>query len=138
MPLIQRHVIGVDVGTASVRAGVFDLSGRLLGVATQDITVYRSADGHVEQSSSEIWRAVCMTVRSAPSVAGIAASYDDSAPSSLITIKSSNPSANFNTVTAVGDPRTCEEAVDRSPLRLPSDQHRRSLCPRTVARSRTN
>ena len=73
MPLIQRHVIGVDVGTASVRAGVFDLSGRLLGVATQDITVYRSADGHVEQSSREIWRAVCMTVRSASSVAGIAA-----------------------------------------------------------------
>jgi D-ribulokinase len=66
-------VIGVDVGTANVRAGVFDLSGQLLGVATQDIMVYRSAGGHVEQSSSEIWRAVCMAVRSASSVAGIAA-----------------------------------------------------------------
>lgn len=66
-----RHVIGVDVGTGSARAGVFDLTGRLLGSARQDISLHRAPDGRVEQSSAEIWRAVCSCVQTAVASAGI-------------------------------------------------------------------
>lgn len=66
-----RHVIGVDVGTGSARAGVFDLAGRLLGSARQDISLHRAPGGRVEQSSAEIWRAVCSCVQTAAASAGI-------------------------------------------------------------------
>lgn len=66
-----RYVIGVDVGTGSARAGVFDLDGRMLSVAKRDITLYREAGSIVEQSSTEIWDAVCVTIRQAVETAGI-------------------------------------------------------------------
>ncbi|WP_411705807.1 FGGY-family carbohydrate kinase [Edaphovirga cremea] len=59
----QRYVIGVDVGTGSARAGLFDLNGRLLSVAKRDISLFRETGAVVEQSSSEIWLAVCTIVR---------------------------------------------------------------------------
>ena len=34
-----RYIIGVDVGTGSARAGLFDLEGRMLSVAKRDITL---------------------------------------------------------------------------------------------------
>jgi len=40
--------LGVDVGTGSARAGVFDESGRLLGAATQAIQLFRRQDGFHE------------------------------------------------------------------------------------------
>jgi FGGY-family pentulose kinase len=67
-----RYVIGVDVGTGSARAGLFDLNGRMLSVAKRDITLYREAGSVVEQSSTEIWNAVCTIIREAVNAAGIA------------------------------------------------------------------
>jgi len=61
----RDYVIGVDVGTGSVRAGVFDLHGRMLGHASQDISVWKPAWVEVEQSSEEIWGAACACVRGA-------------------------------------------------------------------------
>jgi FGGY-family pentulose kinase len=66
-----RYVIGVDVGTGSARAGLFDLEGRMLSVAKRDITLYREAGSIVEQSSSEIWNAVCTIIREAVQAAGV-------------------------------------------------------------------
>ncbi len=60
-----RYVIGVDVGTGSARAGLFDLAGNMLSVAKRDITLFREAGAIVEQSSTEIWDAVCAVVREA-------------------------------------------------------------------------
>ena len=67
------HFIGVDVGTGSARAGVFDGSGRLLAAARRDIDLYREAGDVVEQSSNDIWRAVSACVREAVEKSGIAA-----------------------------------------------------------------
>ncbi|MCD7109590.1 FGGY-family carbohydrate kinase [Rhizobium sp. DKSPLA3] len=66
-----RYVIGVDVGTGSARAGVFNFEGQMLGVAKRDITLFRDAGGMVEQSSREIWSAVCAVVRNAVANAGV-------------------------------------------------------------------
>ena len=65
-------VIGVDVGTGSARAGVFDLSGRMLGAGKRDIALFRGPGPMVEQSSADIWAAVCHAVRAAVAEAGVA------------------------------------------------------------------
>ncbi len=66
------YLIGVDVGTGSARAGVFDLAGRMLGTAKADLTIWREAGSVVEQSGNQIWDAVCHSVRGAVAAAGIA------------------------------------------------------------------
>lgn len=67
----QSTLIGVDVGSGSVRAGIFDPAGHLLAHASRPITLHRSAGSKVEQSSNEIWRAVCESIREAVSSAGV-------------------------------------------------------------------
>ncbi|WP_413712461.1 FGGY-family carbohydrate kinase [Rhizobium sp. Rhizsp82] len=66
-----KHVIGVDVGTGSARAGLFDLTGRMLASAKRDITLFHEPGSMVEQSSTEIWAAVCASVREAVSLAAV-------------------------------------------------------------------
>jgi FGGY-family pentulose kinase len=65
------HFIGVDVGTGSARAGVFDANGRLLGAAKRPITLWHEPGEVVEQSSEQIWQAVCASVREALDEAGL-------------------------------------------------------------------
>jgi len=62
---MQDIVIGVDVGTGSARAGAFTLDGTMLGQAVQPISMWRPAPEHVQQSSEDIWSAVCAAVRAA-------------------------------------------------------------------------
>lgn len=63
--------IGVDVGTGSARAGVFDAKGTLLASHSQDIQMWRDGD-IAEQSSEDIWSAVCACVKAAVAQADIA------------------------------------------------------------------
>jgi D-ribulokinase len=62
--------IGVDVGTGSARAGVFDATGRMLACANEPIQTWRPEPDFVEQSSENIWQAVCQVVRTALTSAG--------------------------------------------------------------------
>ena len=66
------HLIGIDVGTGSARAGVFDPAGRMLGTSRTDIALWREPGAIVEQSSGGIWRAVCASVAGAMLEAGVA------------------------------------------------------------------
>ncbi len=61
----QIAFIGVDVGSTSARAGVFTADGRALGRHVAPIRTWRPQPDHVEQSSEEIWQAVCACVREA-------------------------------------------------------------------------
>src|SRR6266699_6593278 len=71
----MRHAfIGIDVGTSSARAGIFDENGSLLATARHPITVWHEAGNVVEQSSSEIWAACAASVRAAMVEAGLPAS----------------------------------------------------------------
>ena len=65
------YTIGVDVGTASARAGLFDLTGKRLAIATEPIQINRPLPEYAEQSSEDIWRAVCTVVRAVVSEARI-------------------------------------------------------------------
>lgn len=70
-------LLGIDVGTGSARAGVFDRHGTMLGRASRPIQTWHPAAGFVQQSSADIWRSVCAAAREAmaeaghPAVAGI-------------------------------------------------------------------
>lgn len=66
------HFIGIDVGTGSARAGIFDQAGRMLAAAKRDIALYRDGPDIAEQSSADIWQAVCASVREAIAAAGLA------------------------------------------------------------------
>lgn len=105
----MAYVIGVDVGTGSARAGVFDLNGNMLASAKRDITLFQQAGGIVEQSSNEIWAAVCASVREAMAAAAIPADQ----------------------VTGIGFDATCSLVVlgaDGAPLPVgPTDEPERNI-----------
>ena len=61
--------LGIDVGTGSARAGLFDADGNMLATARRDIRMWREGADIAEQSSDDIWAAVCAATREA--VAGI-------------------------------------------------------------------
>lgn len=67
---MQPVVVGVDVGTGSARAGVFDPQGRKLGSAVREIRMWRPQPNFVQQSTNNIWAAVCAAVRQALAEAG--------------------------------------------------------------------
>jgi D-ribulokinase len=68
---MRQAFIGVDVGTSSARAGVFDETGALLATARHPITVWHEAGNVVEQSSAEIWAACADSVRAAMAEAAL-------------------------------------------------------------------
>ena len=81
MPFITAHVrilnpmaaekqpnyfVGVDVGTGSARAGLFTESGALRYHSRKEIKTWVNegfADGSYEQSTDDIWQAVCCCVK---------------------------------------------------------------------------
>ena len=68
---MSEAFVGVDVGTGSARAGVFDATGRLLASAKRPIALWREPGEIVEQSSQDIWDAACAAVREAVARSGL-------------------------------------------------------------------
>ena len=67
----DRFYLGIDVGTGSARAGIFDGKGKMLGAGTHPIRLFRPAEDFVEQSSDDIWSACGLAVREALAEAGV-------------------------------------------------------------------
>src|SRR6202521_42528 len=102
---MQQAFVGIDVGTSSARAGIFDENGTLLATARHPITVWHEAGSVAEQSSTEIWAACATSVRAAMAEAALPASavkgvgFD--ATCSLVVI---DAAGNPLTVSSSGDP----------------------------------
>src|SRR6266404_350845 len=102
---MQQAFVGIDVGTSSARAGIFDEQGRLLATARHPITVWHEAGSVVEQSSPEIWAACAASVRTAMAEAALPASavtgvgFD--ATCSLVVV---DPAGHPLTISGSGDP----------------------------------
>lgn len=62
--------LGIDVGTGSVRAGIFDARGEMRGMGVSPINTGKPQHDFVEQSSDDIWRACCEATRGALQQAG--------------------------------------------------------------------
>ena len=60
---MEQAFVGVDVGTASVRAGIFDAEGELVATARRPIAIWHEAGDIVEQSSADIWEACTGAIR---------------------------------------------------------------------------
>jgi ribulose kinase len=69
--MVEGFYLGIDVGTGSTRAGIFDASGTLRGMGVKPIQIWRPQEDFVEQSSDDIWEACGKTVRAALSEAGL-------------------------------------------------------------------
>ena len=67
----DKTVIGVDVGTGSARAGIFTADGDMLAHAVQSIQMWRPHPDFAEQSSEDIWSAVCKVVHECLKLSGI-------------------------------------------------------------------
>ena len=59
----RESLIGIDVGTSSARAVLFDLRGETLACAARGYSLRMPQPGWVEQSSEEVWQAVCASLR---------------------------------------------------------------------------
>lgn len=66
----DRFYLGIDVGTGSARAGLFERAGVRLGMGSSPITIWRPEEDFVEQSSDDVWRACGEAVRAALEEAG--------------------------------------------------------------------
>ena len=66
------YFLGVDVGSASVRAGIYSAQGERLSFASRPIMQFHASNARVEQSSTDIWQQVCTVVREAVDASGIA------------------------------------------------------------------
>ncbi|MEX0771831.1 MAG: FGGY-family carbohydrate kinase [Balneolales bacterium] len=53
----NNFFIGCDVGTNSVRAGIFDTAGTMIAAREHPIKTWRPESNFVEQSSDDIWKA---------------------------------------------------------------------------------
>lgn len=67
------YYLGIDVGTGSARAGIFDPSGTLAGSGAHPIQTWKTREDFVEQSSDDIWAACCKATRGALADAGLTA-----------------------------------------------------------------
>ena len=72
---MRDHVVAVDIGTGSARAGVFTASGSLLGKSEHPILMNRPRENHAEHDSEDVWAAVCAAVRKAVKASGTGASF---------------------------------------------------------------
>ncbi|XP_043085711.1 FGGY carbohydrate kinase domain-containing protein-like isoform X2 [Puntigrus tetrazona] len=60
---MSRYYIGVDVGTASVRAALVTQDGHIKHTAEESIEIWEPCADHYEQSSEDIWSKCCRTVK---------------------------------------------------------------------------
>ena len=59
----MEYFVGIDVGTGSARAGLFDREGTLVAHHSHPIQAWRPRPDFVEQSSEDIWQAIVTCTR---------------------------------------------------------------------------
>ena len=101
---MQQAFVGIDVGTTSARAGIFDENGSLLATARHPITVWHEVGSVVEQSSSGIWDACVASVRAAMAEATL--------PASAIKGVGFDATCSLVVVDAAGNPLTVSTSGD--------------------------
>jgi xylulokinase len=58
-------VLGIDLGTSSCKAGLFDPAGNLRGLGQAAYSIVREPDGQAEQNPDDLWLGLCQAVRQA-------------------------------------------------------------------------
>ena len=68
---MKQYILGIDQGTTSSRAVVFDLHGRLISIGKKKIKQFYPEPGWVEEDARELWTSVLAAVHQAVKKAGI-------------------------------------------------------------------
>lgn len=70
----NAYYIGIDVGTGSARAALVKQDGTLVASSTQETKTWRDPKDHriFEQSTTDIWAAICKTVKAVLAEAKVA------------------------------------------------------------------
>ncbi|HYE23848.1 MAG TPA: FGGY-family carbohydrate kinase [Clostridia bacterium] len=63
--------LGIDVGTGSARAAIFDADGKRMGLGSQPIRMWKPQPDFYEQSTDDIWTACGQAVRAALAQAAV-------------------------------------------------------------------
>ena len=61
--MTMEYVIGIDVGTESVRGALVDKDGKIRKMQTENITIWCPQPDFYQQSSDEIWLACCKVIK---------------------------------------------------------------------------
>lgn len=59
----DKYFVGIDVGSGSARAALVSATGQVLATHVVAIRTWNPQPDHYEQSSEDIWRAVCQCVK---------------------------------------------------------------------------
>jgi len=65
----QRALLGIDLGTSSVKASLFDLEGDLLGSGMREYPILTPEPGYAEHDPEAWWRATCEAIQEATNIA---------------------------------------------------------------------
>ena len=57
------YFVGVDVGTSSARSVLVDIDGNVISSSTVPIEIWNPLPDFYQQSSENIWQAVCQSVK---------------------------------------------------------------------------
>ena len=68
---MAKYLLGIDLGTSSVRAAIVRDDGSIPAVAGQDYPILTPSPGYAEQDPESWWSATCSAIRHALSQAGI-------------------------------------------------------------------
>ncbi len=68
---MTEYVLGIDAGTESVRTGVFDINGNILGFGTYPYKTYHEYPGWAEQKVEEWREALIKSIRQSVEISGI-------------------------------------------------------------------
>lgn len=63
--MAEQYLLGIDMGTGSARAGVFDKAGKQLSIGTKEWRTSFPRPGQAEQDPGEWWAAIVHAVRTA-------------------------------------------------------------------------
>lgn len=66
-----QYLIGVDLGTSSTKAALYNTDGRLVASAAQEVPLYYPRPGVVEQENDDFYRTAAQTVRQCVQQSGI-------------------------------------------------------------------
>lgn len=60
---MNQYLLGIDIGTSSCKAAVFDRYGHTAASSTKTYPIYYPAPGFAEQSPEDWWKQVCAAVK---------------------------------------------------------------------------
>ncbi|MDR3333620.1 MAG: carbohydrate kinase [Treponema sp.] len=68
---MKENIIGIDIGTSSIKAAVIDGEGNNLGKGSSKVTVNRARNNWSEQDMEEVWQAAAFCIRQCLQDAGL-------------------------------------------------------------------